>query len=172
MGLRSAGALAQPPGGPSTPKAILCNKARFEHLEAGRGDRRKLIDQVSYGRALHAYAEEVLYPALVEVGAAADAQEGRDEHQAAKELLVQLDHADPGSRAFERALIKLIGGVRHHIEKEEREFLPALRRAVGAEEMGRLGEGSSWPGGRPRPARIPRSRPPGVVAPSCTQGSP
>jgi acetyl esterase len=113
----------------------------FEHLEAGRGDRRKLIDQVSYGRALHAYAEEeVLYPALVEVGAAADAQEGRDEHQAAKELLVQLDHADPGSRAFERALIKLIGGVRHHIEKEEREFLPALRRAVGAEEMGRLGE--------------------------------
>ncbi|MFD0784350.1 alpha/beta hydrolase fold domain-containing protein [Micromonospora avicenniae] len=113
----------------------------FEHLEAGRGDRRMLVDQVSYGRALHAHAEEeVLYPALAEIGVAADAEEGLDEHQALKRLLVLLDHADPGSRKFERALNKLIGGIRHHIEKEEREFLPALRQAVGAEEMGRLGE--------------------------------
>ncbi|MCT2282317.1 alpha/beta hydrolase fold domain-containing protein [Micromonospora chalcea] len=112
----------------------------FEHLEAGRGDRRTLVDQVSYGRTLHAHAEEeVLYPALAEIGAA-DAEEGRDEHQALKRLLVLLDHADPGSHEFERALNKLIGGVRHHVDKEEREFLPALRRAVGAEEMGRLGE--------------------------------
>jgi acetyl esterase len=113
----------------------------FEHLEDGRGDRRLLADQVSYGRALHADAEEeVLYPAMVEAGQPAKVQEGRDEHQQAKEMLVLLDHTSPGTKDFEESLVKLIASVRRHMDKEEREFLPALRRAVGAEEMGRLGE--------------------------------
>jgi acetyl esterase len=113
----------------------------FEHVEDGRGDRRLLADQVSYGRALHADAEEeVLYPAMVEAGQSAKVQEGRDEHQQAKEMLVVLNHARPGTKDFEQSLIKLIASVRRHINKEENEFLPELRRAVGAEEMGRLGE--------------------------------
>ena len=36
---------------------------QFQHLEAGRGDRRVLVDQVSFELVLHTVAEErVLYP--------------------------------------------------------------------------------------------------------------
>ncbi len=33
---------------------------QFQHLEAGRGDRRVLVDQISLELALHAFAEEVV----------------------------------------------------------------------------------------------------------------
>ena len=100
-----------------------------------------LVDQVSYGRDLHAHAEEeVLFPAMLEAGMSEQVQDGHDEHQQAKERLLVLDHADPESRQVEQALLELIAGLRRHIGKEEREHLPELRRAVGADEMGRLGE--------------------------------
>lgn len=66
---------------------------QFQHLEAGRADRRILVEQVAFELALHADAEErVLYPAMAEVGETHEAQEGRDEHQEAKELLVTLQN--------------------------------------------------------------------------------
>ncbi|MCY1144163.1 hypothetical protein OWR29_39740 [Actinoplanes sp. Pm04-4] len=32
---------------------------QFQHLEAGRGDRRTLVDQIGFELALHAFAEEL-----------------------------------------------------------------------------------------------------------------
>ena len=41
----------------------------FEHVEAGRGDRQVLADQICFQIALHADAEErTCYPALKELG--------------------------------------------------------------------------------------------------------
>lgn len=114
---------------------------QFQHLEAGRGNRRVLVDQIAFELAIHADAEErVLYPAMVEAGEKQEAQEGRDEHQEAKDLLVTLDNTDPGEPQFEQALTALMADIRHHVTEEENEVLPQFRQAVGAEKMAELGK--------------------------------
>ena len=113
---------------------------QFQHLEAGRGDRRTLVDQVSFELAMHAFAEEtVLYPVWEEVGMVDANQDARAEHNHMKELLVTLDRTDPGEAEFEQALAELMGEVRHHVQDEEQQELPAFRDKVGAGRMAELG---------------------------------
>ncbi|MGY1593559.1 hypothetical protein ACI79D_16420 [Geodermatophilus sp. SYSU D00708] len=55
---------------------------QFQHLEAGRGNRRVLVDQISFELALHAFAEEtVLYPIWPEVGMTDEHDDAEHEHQ-------------------------------------------------------------------------------------------
>ena len=62
---------------------------QFQHLEAGRGNRRVLVDQISLELALHAFAEEtVLYPIWSEIGMQDEHDDAEHEHQRIKELLV------------------------------------------------------------------------------------
>ena len=113
---------------------------QFQHLEAGRGDRRVLVDQISFELALHAFAEEtVLYPLWDELGMSDDKADAQGEHQELKELLVVLDKSDPGQPEFEQALGKLIATTRHHVQDEEGKELPEFRQKVGAARMAELG---------------------------------
>src|SRR3954453_23014047 len=64
---------------------------QFQHLEAGRGNRRVLVDQISFELALHAFAEEtVLYPIWPEIGMTDEHEDAEHEHQQIKDLLVVL----------------------------------------------------------------------------------
>lgn len=113
---------------------------QFQHLEAGRGNRRVLVDQISFELALHAFAEEtVLYPIWPEIGMTDEHDDAEHEHQQIKELLVTLGRTEPGEQEFEEALSRLIGVVRHHVDDEEKEELPEFRRKAGAERMAQLG---------------------------------
>lgn len=113
---------------------------QFQHLEAGRGDRRVLVDQIIYELALHAFAEEtVLYPIWTEIGMEEMHDDAEQEHQEIKELLVVLGRKDPGEAEFEDALTRLIEVVRHHVDDEEQEELPEFRRKAGPERMAELG---------------------------------
>ncbi|WP_432577353.1 alpha/beta hydrolase fold domain-containing protein [Kineococcus esterisolvens] len=112
----------------------------FQHLEAGRGNRRVLVDQVSFELALHAFAEEtVLYPIWPEIGMTDEHDDAEHEHQEIKELLVTLGRTEPGQEEFERALAELIRVTRHHVDDEEQEELPEFRSKAGAERMAELG---------------------------------
>ncbi len=114
---------------------------QFLCLEAGRGDRRALVDQIAFELSLHAAAEErVVYPALREAGLNTEADLATSEHQTVKELLVVLGREEPGTPAFEEALGELIRGVRHHVIEEEGRLLPQLRVSVGADGMAELGQ--------------------------------
>ena len=114
---------------------------QFQHLEAGRGNRRVLVDQIGFELALHAFAEEtVLYPLWDELGMADAKQDAVSEHQQLKELLVVLDKGEPGQPEFEQALSTLISTTRHHVQDEEGEELPQFREKVGAERMAQLGK--------------------------------
>lgn len=114
---------------------------QFQFLEAHRGDRRVLVDQVAFELALHADAEErVLYPAMAQAGETSEADEARQEHQEAKELLVTLSNTQPGEPEFEEALAKLIVAIRRHVAEEEQRSLPRFRQAVGGERMTELGK--------------------------------
>ncbi|MCY1141597.1 alpha/beta hydrolase fold domain-containing protein [Actinoplanes sp. Pm04-4] len=114
---------------------------QFQHLEAGRGDRRTLVDQIGFELALHAFAEEtVLYPIWLEVGMEAENEDARGEHDRMKQLLVTLDKNEPGEPEFEQALAELIPLVRHHVHDEEDEELAEFRAKAGAERMAELGK--------------------------------
>jgi acetyl esterase len=81
---------------------------QFQHLEARRGNRRVLVDQVSFELAIHAFAEEtVLYPIWPEIGMTDENDDAEHEHQQIKELLVVLGRTDPGDGDFEEALTSL-----------------------------------------------------------------
>jgi acetyl esterase len=113
---------------------------QFQHLEAGRGNRRVLVDQISFELALHAFAEEtVLYPIWPEVGMTDEHDDAEHEHQEIKDLLVVLGRTDPGDQEFEEALARLITVTRHHVRDEEDEELPEFRSKAGAERMAELG---------------------------------
>jgi acetyl esterase/lipase len=113
---------------------------QFQHLEAGRGDRRTLVEQIVFELALHSYAEEVvLYPLWRKLGMEDFDRDARQQHGEIKDLLVALGKAEPGEEGFETALSELIALTRHHVEDEEQEALPAFRATVGAEKMTELG---------------------------------
>ncbi|WP_299951439.1 alpha/beta hydrolase fold domain-containing protein [uncultured Modestobacter sp.] len=114
---------------------------QFQHLEAGRGNRRVLVDQVSFELAAHAFAEEtVLYPIWTEIGMTDEHDDAEHEHQQIKELLVVLGRTEPGQPEFEEALSSLIGVTRHHVDDEEGEELPEFRSKAGPARMAELGE--------------------------------
>jgi acetyl esterase/lipase len=114
---------------------------QFQHLEAGRGNRRVLVDQVSFELALHAFAEEtVLYPIWPEIGMTDEHDDAEHEHQQIKELLVVLGRTEPGDDEFEQSLTRLMEVVRHHVHDEEDEELPEFRAKAGAERMAELGK--------------------------------
>jgi acetyl esterase len=114
---------------------------QFQHLEAGRGNRRVLVDQISFELALHAFAEEtVLYPMWDEHGMSEMKQDAKQEHQRLKELLLTLSHGEPGEDSFEQAVTELISCTRHHVDDEEEEELPEFRKKVGADKMAELGK--------------------------------
>ncbi|MGY5883604.1 alpha/beta hydrolase fold domain-containing protein [Modestobacter lacusdianchii] len=113
---------------------------QFQHLEAGRGNRRVLVDQISFQLALHAFAEEtVLYPIWTDIGMDDEHDDAEQEHQQIKELLVVLGRTEPGQPEFEEALSTLIGVTRHHVDDEENEELPEFRQKAGAQRMAELG---------------------------------
>src|SRR3954453_15918652 len=75
---------------------------QFQHLESARANRRVLDDQISFELTAHAFAEEtVLYPVWLEVGMGDANQDARQEHQSMKDLLLLLDHSEPGPPEFE-----------------------------------------------------------------------
>ncbi|MCZ2829028.1 alpha/beta hydrolase fold domain-containing protein [Modestobacter sp. VKM Ac-2986] len=114
---------------------------QFQHLEAGRGNRRVLVDQITTELSMHAFAEEtVLYPIWKEIGMEEENHDATGEHQQIKDLLVTLGDTQPGEPAFEGALTELMAVVRHHVADEEGQELPEFRSKVGAERMASLGE--------------------------------
>lgn len=114
---------------------------QFQHLEAGRGNRRVLVDQISFELSMHAFAEEtVLYPLWLELNMRDENTDAREEHASIKNLLVTLNRAEPGEPAFEDALRELMSVTRHHVEDEEQRELPEFRQKVGAARLGELGK--------------------------------
>jgi acetyl esterase/lipase len=114
---------------------------QFQHLEAQHGNRRVLVDQISFELSLHAFAEEtVLYPLWDEQGMATEKKHALAEHAKLKERLVTLAKSQPGEAEFEHALASLMRETRHHVQDEEGVELPLFRGLVGAARMAELGK--------------------------------
>jgi hemerythrin superfamily protein len=105
--------------------------------------KRRLVDQMIRELTVHAYIEEQLfYPAAR--AAAPDTTdhvlESIEEHHVVVWLLSELVGMDPADERFTAKVTVLIENVRHHVEEEEQDWFPQVRKAMGRKVLQQLGE--------------------------------
>jgi hemerythrin superfamily protein len=111
--------------------------------EKAHKTKRKLVDQMIEELTAHAYIEEeIFYPAARE--AAPDTGdhvlESIEEHHVVVWMLSELVGMDPSEERFDAKVTVLTENVRHHVEEEEQEWFPEVRKAMGRKRLQELGE--------------------------------
>lgn len=117
---------------------------RFEQA----GDRayvkkRQIVDRIIEELSVHAAIEEqVFYP--VARAAVPDAEsltlESLEEHHVVKWLLSELADMDPQHERFDAKVTVLMENVRHHVEEEESDLFPKVRKRLGRNDLADVGE--------------------------------
>jgi hypothetical protein len=108
-------------------------EAWLEELEHAEDPdvRLRLLDQVERALGAHMRTEESeIYPLLAELDGEM-AEEARNEHTSARELLAKVRDAAPDTPGFGGLVAALKGGIGHHVEDEEGEAFPKLRQQLG-----------------------------------------
>jgi hypothetical protein len=142
----------------------------FERAEHA-GDRPRAAATVrSLVRELSVHAsieEQFVYPALRDHAGERRVLDALEDHHGAKVTLDELDALPAGAPRLASKVRLLAENVRRHVEQEERELLPALARALGPDELRRLGDtlasAKSAAPTRPHPA-APDTPPRNVVS--------
>jgi hemerythrin superfamily protein len=117
---------------------------QFEKSDASDSKaRRQLVDQMIQELSIHTSIEEqVFYPAVREdvPDAEDDVLEGLEEHHIVKWTLSELAGMDADHERFEAKVTVLMESVRHHVEEEEGELFPEVRKALGRKRLGQIGD--------------------------------
>ena len=103
---------------------------------------RKIAHQVIKELSVHAAIEEmVFYPVVRERAPEAEdtVLESLEEHHVVKWVLSELEDMKPDHERFKAKMTVLIESVRHHVEEEEQELFPDVRKAVGRKDLAELG---------------------------------
>jgi hemerythrin-like domain-containing protein len=101
--------------------------------EAEEGERGSLIDRLEQALQLHMTVEESrLYPLVEQVAGSETEEEAEIEHDLAREGIAKLREFEqkPG---FGAVVDMVAAGIKHHVEEEENEIFPELRRKASAE---------------------------------------
>jgi hemerythrin superfamily protein len=103
----------------------------------------KLVEQIIRELAVHAAIEEVaFYPFVKGVSdeLTDDVLESLEEHHVVKWLLSELEGMTPKDERFDAKVTVLIENVRHHVEEEEQEMFPRIRKMLSRSDLADLGE--------------------------------
>ena len=102
----------------------------FARIEAAEGDARTpLVRELEENLKAHmALEEEVVYPAMEPVTGAEAVEEGNKEHELARKTLAEMIALAPDEPGFGGALEAVKAGIEHHVEEEEGEVFPKLRK--------------------------------------------
>lgn len=115
----------------------------FERMRSEKSARAALLKECVARLSAHSWAEEErVYPALIKADPPEEGQvyHGVEEHHEAEELLHKLQQTDLSSAAFDSALEEFVAAVKHHVEEEETEILPALAESVDPARLRQLGD--------------------------------
>lgn len=117
----------------------------FDRLQTEPENRPRLLEEIEAVLTAHNRAEEdEVYPVVVRTtGEVPQVRHSAEEHQEAEEILTRLKDCDPNSEEFEELRQEFVDEVKHHVEEEESEILPALKRAVGEKRVRELGKAFS-----------------------------
>ena len=120
---------------------------RFEGLgPRAHKTRLDIAKKVIAALSRHATIEEqVLYPAVrAQLPDETDTVlEALEEHHVAKWLLSELDRMTPDDERFTAKFTVLAESVRHHVQEEEGEMFPKLRKSFSKRQLDELGESLS-----------------------------
>jgi hemerythrin superfamily protein len=117
----------------------------FEEFE-GAGDgarktRERLCREISDQLAVHAEIEEKLfYPEARQPGTEDLLRESVEEHLAVKRLLAEIMEGGIEDAQFDARMKVLKEQVEHHVEEEEHELFPKVKKACSKEELEDLGD--------------------------------
>jgi hemerythrin superfamily protein len=119
----------------------------FKQFEkAGDGavkTKRDLVDRIIEELSVHAYIEEqIFYPVAREAVPETEDHvlESLEEHHIVKWVLEELRGMDPEDERFDAKVTVLMENVRHHVEEEEQDWFPAVRKGLGRKRLQELGE--------------------------------
>ncbi len=117
----------------------------FEEFE-GAGDgavktKERLCQEISDALAVHAEIEEKLfYPESKQENTEDVLRESVEEHLSMKRLVADLIESDPSDEQFDAKMKVLKEQVEHHVEEEEKELFPKVRKDLSKDELEDLGE--------------------------------
>ena len=148
---------------------------RFEGLgPRAHQTRLDIAKKVIAALSRHAAIEEqVLYPAVrAQLPDETDTVlEALEEHHVAKWLLSELDRMTPDDERFTAKFTVLAESVRHHVQEEEGEMFPKLRKSLSKRQLDELGESLSTAkktaSTKPHP-RAPDEPPANLIATAAT----
>ena len=111
-------------------------EALFDKIEKAEGAARTpFIDELATSVKAHMELEEqVVYPAMEPVTGAETVQEGVTEHELARKALADMVALAPDEPGFGAAMEAVKAGITHHVEEEERDVFPKLRKE-GQEQL-------------------------------------
>ncbi len=110
---------------------------------ASPAKKRELVDQIILALTQHAYIEEeIFYPAAskADENTKEHVLESVEEHHVVVWMLSELMHLAPTEETFDAKVTVLMENVRHHVEEEEKEWFPEVRKAMGRNRLNELGE--------------------------------
>ncbi len=151
---------------------------QFEKLtERAQKSKQKIVTKIIRELAVHSAVEEMLfYPSVRTAGLKAGTRAGEqaadtileslEEHHVVKWTLSELEKMDADDERFDAKVKVLMESVRHHVEEEEQELFPKVKRLLDAEMLEELGtrmeKAKKLAPTRPHP-RAP-DQPPGILA--------
>ncbi len=115
----------------------------FKQVEetAEEAKHQQLFEKIRTELETHTFIEEtVLYPMLEQYEDLKDLiLEAYEEHKQVKTLIREIERLSEGSERFD-AKLKVMGeNVDHHVEEEEGELFPKVRKLIGKQQLERLG---------------------------------
>jgi iron-sulfur cluster repair protein YtfE (RIC family) len=105
----------------------------FARIEKAQGaERQPLIDQLAKALLAHMELEEsVVYPAMKPVTGDEAFEEANTEHELGRSTLQEMVRLAPDEPGFGAALDATRAGISHHVDEEEHEVFPTLRKGGG-----------------------------------------
>ncbi len=111
--------------------------SRLEKSEEG-SERTELVEQLTTALRVHMdFEEQYIYPLTRQVMDDETVEEAETEHALAREGLGKLSELQ-SAPGFGAAVAMVQGGIEHHVEEEEGEVFPALRKQVDSERQAEL----------------------------------
>ena len=116
-------------------------KKLFEKIEkAGPDEKEQLFDALADALAVHAAIEEQhFYPATKDARTAELLEEAVEEHLSMKRIIADLLEMEPDAAQFDAKIKVLREQVEQHVEEEEGELFPKVRKIHGKDELTDLG---------------------------------
>lgn len=129
----------------------------FERSADSPVKKQQLVNEIIAELTTHTYLENtIMYPMVRKAlpDLETDVMESYEEHHVADVLCLELIELSPDNEHFEAKATVLMENVRHHIEEEEQDWFPKVRKGMSRKELLAIGERIE--AARPRAPKDPR----------------